>query len=136
MFRKRSCSCALTFERPSLCQKHLGKFTDVNYMIQRAISGDTSVFRHSFSADVSEVPDDMQSLLNAACRGKEAFDSLPDEVRAFYPTVDAFLSALSNPDEKERLTKLGIFKAPEVVEPVSVRVIPEGNEPSKGDAHA
>lgn len=129
MFRRHSMHKGLECSTPSSSQNHLKKFTDVNYMIQRAIAGDASVFRAAFSADVSEFPESMHELLNAACRGRDAFLSLPSEVRQHYPTADAFVAALHNPAERDMLVKLGVFKNAD-------NVTTEGGKASNAEAPA
>lgn len=138
MFRARKCgSCGLVFHQPTKCQQHLSKMCDINNMIARVVAGDTSVLRHGNYADVSQMPDDVQSMLNLANRAREAYEALPADVRAVYPSSEVFLAALVNPDEKERLTRLGVFDAPEPPPaPVAVKVIPEGNEGTKPEAHS
>ena len=138
MFRNRKCgSCGLVFTQPTKCQQHLSKMCDINTMISRAIAGDTSVFRRGEYADVSRMPDEVQEVLNIGNRAREAFEALPAELRAVYPSPDVFLAALGNPDERKRLEKFGIVNPPEPPPaPISVKVIPEGNEAPKAEAHS
>lgn len=138
MYRKanKHGSCGLRFTQPTKCQAHLAKMCDVNYMIARAVQGDASVYRRGFNADVSRMPEDMQGYMNAIVRGREAYEALPAAVRSVYPSAEVFMAALSNPDEKNRLVKLGVFSEVKPEEPLPVRVIPEGNEPPKGEAQS
>lgn len=129
-------SKGLGFSKPSKCQRHLAKMCDIRTMIARALSGDVSVFSRASYADVSNVPDSMQDILNSVCRGREAYDSLSDSVKAVYPSPEAFMSALSNPDERTRLVSLGVFEKVPSETPVAVRVIAEGNKGTNPDAHA
>lgn len=138
MYRKATKygSCGLRFTQPTRCQSHLAKMCDVNYMIARAVQGDASVYRRGFHGDVSDMPEDMQSFMNAIVRGREAYDALPAAVRQVYPSAEVFMTALSDPSEKERLVKLGVFKEVKAAEPLAVRVIPEGNESPKDEAQS
>lgn len=138
MYRKatKHGSCGLRFTQPTKCQAHLAKMCDVNYMISRAVQGDSSVYRHGFNADVSNMPEDMQGYMNAIVRGREAYEALPAAVRSVYPSAEVFMAALSDPSEKERLLKLGVLNEVKAEEPLAVRVIPEGNEPPKGEAQS
>lgn len=139
MFRARKCgSCGLVFTQPTKCQQHLSKMCDINTMISRAIAGDTSVIRRGSYVDVSKLPDDMQTVLNIGNRAREAYEALPADLRAVYPSPDVFLAALGNPEERNRLQKFGIVNPPEPPPaPVAVRVIPEtGNEGTKPEAHS
>lgn len=130
-------TCGLRFSQPTKCQQHLSKMTDVSQMIARAIAGDSSVYRHGVNADLTGVPDDVQETLNIGVRAREAYEALAPEVRAAYPSPDAFLAALRNPSERDRLEKFGIVQPPpKADEPIAVRVIPEGNEAPKAEAHS
>nr|CAI9750463.1 virion structural protein [Microvirus sp.] len=138
MHRTCKCgSCGLVFSQPTKCQQHLSKMCDVNNMIARAIAGDTSVIRRGTYFDVSQMPDDMQEVLNIGNRAREAFEALPADLRVVYPSPDVFLAALGNPEERKRLEKFGIINPPEPPPaPVAVKVIPEGNEDPKSEAHS
>lgn len=138
MFRARKCgSCGLVFTQPTKCQQHLSKMCDINTMIARAIAGDTSVIRRGSYVDVSQMPDDMQEVLNIGNRAREAYEALPADLRAVYPSPDVFLAALGNPEERKRLEKFGIINPPlPPPAPIAVKVIPEGNEGPKPEAHS
>lgn len=138
MFRARKCgSCGLVFTQPTKCQQHLSKMCDINNMIARAIAGDTSVIRRGSYVDVSQMPDDMQEVLNIGNRAREAYEALPADLRAVYPSPDVFLAALGDPEERKRLEKFGIINPPEPPPaPIAVKVIPEGNEGTKPEAHS
>lgn len=138
MFRARKCgSCGLVFTQPTKCQQHLSKMCDINNMIARAIAGDTSVVRRGSYVDASQMPDDMQEVLNIGNRAREAYEALPADLRAVYPSPDVFLAALGNPEERKRLEKFGIINPPEPPPaPIAVKVIPEGNEDPKSEAHS
>lgn len=129
-------SKGLVFCKPSKCQRHLAKMCDIRTMIARALSGDVSVFSRASYADLSNAPDSLQDILNAVCRGREAFASLPDSVKAVYPSPEAFMSAIANPDEKARLVSLGVYEKVPLETPVAVRVIAEGDKGTNPDAHA
>lgn len=138
MYRTCKCgSCGLVFTQPTKCQQHLSKMCDINNMIARAIAGDTSVIRRGGYADVSQVPDDMQEVLNIGNRAREAYEALPADLRAVYPSPDVFLAALGNPDERKRLEKFGIINPPEPPPaPIAVKVIPEGDKGPKPAAQS
>lgn len=135
-FSMRPSVKGLTFDKPSLCQKHLAKMCDIRTMISRALAGDSSVYCRGSYADVSNAPDNMQDALNIINRGREAYYSLSDEVRAVYPSPEVFLAALHNPDEAKRLVSLGVVVPSPKSEPVAVRVISDKSEttPSNGVA--
>lgn len=132
----KSGACGLRFTKPTKCQTHLSKMCDINNMIQRAIAGDSSVYRRGSYGDFRDAPEDMQGYLNLMVRGREAYEALPSAVKAVYPSSEVFLSALGNPDERERLVNLGVLVENKPAEPIAVKVIPAGNEPSKGEAQS
>lgn len=115
----------LVCSSPSKVANHLGKMCNVNNMVARLIKGDSSVTRSGgFFGDISDLPDGLSAILNKANASREAFDRLPYEVRSRFTSYDAFLGALSKPEEKAFFQKVGIFKpdiAPE--SPVKVEVV-------------
>lgn len=139
MFRVRprhACDVGLSFEgQATKTQQHLKKFTDINFMMQRAVAGDSSVFRRGFSGDFTVIPEDFQQILNIQTRARESYESLPNEVKRQYPSAEAFFAACHNPSEKDNLLRLGILKpaAEPDKSPVLVQVV---NESSTDDAHA
>ncbi len=122
-------SCGLRFTQSTKCQTHLSKMCDINYMIQRAIAGDASVYRKGSYGDFTNAPEDMQDYLNSIVKGREAYDSLPESVKSVYPSAEAFLNALGSPEEHDRLVRLGVLREVKPENPVAVRVI---NEVDKG----
>ena len=141
MFRNRhnGGSCGLSFKgEVTRTQQHLKKFTDVNFMMERALAGDTSVYRRGFSADISRLPDDMQSVLNVQIRARESYEALPDAVRKQYPTPELFFAACNDPEQKDNLAKLGLLKPEVVTSPVEVKIVnPESvNKETNSEAHA
>lgn len=129
-------SCGLRFTQSTKCQTHLSKMCDINYIIQRAIAGDASVYRRGSYGDFTNAPEDMQGYLNSVVKGREAYENLPESVKRVYPSADSFLNALNDPNEKERLLKLGVLKAVKPDEPVAVRVIAESDKGTNPEAQS
>lgn len=134
--------CGLSFKgEVTRTQQHLKKFVDVNYMISRALAGDSSVYRHGFSADVTSFPEDYQEVLNVQIRAREAYLALPQPVRDRYPTAEAFYRACGDSSEQDNLRRLGLL-IPDSGKPapVEVKVVSESpkvvNETPKVEAHA
>lgn len=120
----------LVCSSPCKVAKHLVKMCNINNMVARLLKGDSSVTRAGgFYGDISDLPDGLSGMLNKANASRLAFDTLPYDVRSRFTSYEAFLSALTNPEEKSYFQKVGIFKpdvAPEV--PVKVEVV---NPPTK-----
>lgn len=110
---------------PSPVARHLKKMADINNLIARVARGDsTAIKAGAFFSDVSQLPEDLQGLLNKELVAREAFESLPADVQHRYTSYEAYLNALVSPDEREFLTKHGIFKEPaEEPSPVKVEVV-------------
>lgn len=105
-------------------QQHLKKFTDINYMIQRALGGDSSVYRPGgVSADISQVPDDLQEILNLQIRARDSYENLSADVRKKYPTPEDFFAACHDPEQRDALVKLGVINPPQASEPVEVKIV-------------
>lgn len=118
----------LTNGLPSLCQSHLAPLCDINNIIKRVISGDTSPIRQCFYGDTTRLPEDTLAMLEAGRHASQLFDSLPANVKAAFPTPSAFVNAFSDPNGIEILCNLGVLKKKEE----SVPVNPDPN-PSKGE---
>lgn len=112
---------------PSLCQSHLAPLCDINNIIKRVISGDTSPIRQGFYGDITRLPEDTLSILEAGRRSAELFQSLPANVKAAFPTPSAFINAFCDPNGIELLCNLGVLKKTS-----SVPANPEPN-PAKGE---
>ena len=136
IFLPQKPSAGFEFLCKSKTQRHLAKMCEVSTMIARALSGDNTVYRRGSYADYTNAPETMQDYLNAVNRGRQAYDSLPADVRKVYPSIDVFLAALDNPAERERLLSLGVFERLPEEKPIPVSVIAKATESTKDDAHA
>lgn len=111
----------------SKAQAHLAKFCDINTMVSRALAGDTSVFRRGDYLDCSRLPESMQDMLNHQIAAKQAYDSLPEDVRKRYSSPELFLEACENPENAADFVKLGLAFERKPDQPLTVRVVnPEG----------
>lgn len=125
----------LAFDEPTKTQVHLRKFADINYMIERALGGDSSVYRRGSFVDVSGSPEDFQDFLNIQRKALEAYESLPVNVRARYTTPEAFFAAANNEESRAEFARLGLLinRTPEG--PVMVQIVtPEGSKDSSSAA--
>lgn len=134
--RKYNNPGGLSFDGQSTCtQQHLAKMTDVNAMLERALRGDTSVFRRGMPiVDATTVPSELQEVLNGQIKARNAYYALPPAVREAYPTPEAFFNACHDKTQIEKLRELGLVEKPAEDAPVRVEVVtPKGGEPSKGE---
>lgn len=124
MFRRPNSHKVLT--RPigaSKTESHWKDYQDINNIISRVMRGDSSAIRRgAVHADISEMPDNLQDALNQQIDAAYAYDALPDEVKAKYPTAEAFYAACNDPSQKEELTKLGLVDSPVPEKPVKVEI--------------
>lgn len=108
---------------PTKCQQHLAKFQDINNMVQRYLAGDTSVLRKGTYGDFSKAPESLQEALNAQRAAIEAYESLPDSVRARYTSPEVFYRAALDPEQRQDFVKLGLAFDIKPDEPIQVHVI-------------
>lgn len=112
----------LVCSSPSPVARQLKSMVDINNLIARVTRGDSTAIKSgAFYCDVSELPDCLQGILNKELVAREAFTNLPCEVQRRYTSYEAYLNALTSDDERDFLTKHGIFKEP-AVEPAPVKV--------------
>lgn len=99
---------------PSKTDQSFKDDCDVNIVLQRFMkTGDQSIFRQGGSyADVSEVPDLLESHLNLQ-RAKLAFDQLPALVRKKLENNPLMLEQyLLDPNNHEEAIELGLINPP------------------------
>lgn len=103
---------------------------DINNIVRRAFAGDSTVFRAARYVDVEHAPETLHEALQSQVDSRNAYEALPEAVRAKYPTPEAYFAACHNPEELKTLQELGIVETPEVETPVKVEitnpVTPEG----------
>lgn len=108
---------------PTKCQVHLAKMQNINNMIARVTAGDMSAIRRGSFMDVSDVPDNLQEILNVQVRAMESYNALPDAVRRRWASPAAFLAALDDPETKKEFVKLGLAFERMPEGPIEVKVI-------------
>ena len=83
---------------------------DIGRIVERAIAGDTSVLQRvqGVYTDCTDVPATMTELMNLGIIGKNAWDNLPDDVKAKFENEEDFRNALLNGD----LSRLDATKNP------------------------
>lgn len=136
----RNASVGLSFDKPTKCQTHLAKLSDINLLMQRALGGDVSVFRPVKYLDVSDCPESLQDALNAQRKAIEAYDALPLAVRERYTSPKAFYDAACDPSARQDFVKFGLAFRPEKDGAIKVEVVnsvtPKGAESANGSACA
>lgn len=78
---------------------------DVNKIIKRVMSGDTSVLEQvkGFHADVSQMQTDFRELYNLNIRGQKLFDELPAEVKQLFD--GSYYKFVTEPERLNHLNK-------------------------------
>ena len=121
---------------PSRTSQAFAEESDINVIVNRFLKTGTlpPTFRAPTYGDFSGVSD-YQGALNAVIKANEAFDQLPAGMRArFHNNPQVLLEFLSNPDNREEATKLGLLRAPEAPPlPLKVEVVSPPSDAS-GDA--
>lgn len=121
----------LACNEPTKTQTHLVKFADINYMIERACAGDSSVYRHGSFLDVSDSPDSLQDFLNVQRRAIESYESLPDSVRRRYTSPESFYAAANDSTQRDEFARLGLIINREPDKAIRVEVVtPNGGKAS------
>lgn len=117
---------------PTKCQQHLAKFQDINVMMERYLAGDTSVLRRGSYGDFTKAPESLQDALNAQRKAIEAYEALPDGVRARFGSPEIFYRSALDPEFRQEFVKLGLAVEVKPSEPISVKVINPVTPPVEG----
>ncbi len=108
----------------SCTEQRWKKYADIGNIIQRALGGDTSVYRvGGQNADISDMPDNLQDALNQQISAASLFDALTDDAKRHFGDPEGLLRALSNPAEKDNFVRLGLAEFPAEPETVKVEVV-------------
>lgn len=89
----------------------------------------TGIIQHitQHQPQYQDLPDelDYQTSLNLMMTASNAFSTLPSVVRAYFDNDPArLLRALHDPDMRDKLTELGVLRAPDLPQPPGNPVVP------------
>ena len=115
---------SLRFEGKSKTEAHHMRDCDINRLFNRLVGGDISVIkRGAVYADISEMPNTLQAVMNKQIDCRRAYEALPDNVRARYKTAEEFYRAVNDENSRSTFKELGLIVEPKPIEPVKVEVI-------------
>lgn len=101
---------------PTMAEQHTAHLTNINYLIERYKPDElaayiaaraqyrTEILGHDFSQEP-----DMTESKNIIYRSKQEFEQLPDDVRMQFKNHLEFLKFIDNPQNVEKMLKLGIL---------------------------
>lgn len=115
----RSVKCG---DAPCRVQPQFRELCNINNIVQRALRGDATVYRKAQYADITDSPDSLHAALQAGIAARNAYDALPESVRAAYPTPEAFFAACHDEKQVENLRRLGVCDTPVEETPIEVVV--------------
>ena len=115
MFNRTRKRVRVAPEGASLTEQKWRDRQDVNSIVSRCLRGDTSGLKTcGFQfADVSEIPQTLQDMLNCRIESDRIFDQLPEDARTRYVTPTRFLAALYDENERPFFEKFGLLKKSE-----------------------
>lgn len=107
---------------PSLADQHMAHLSNINWLIKRYTPDEVSqylaarqvrpeIIGHDFSQEMS-----LQEAKNVVVKAKRVFSELPDEVRSLFASPLAFIKFIDNPQNADKLVKLGIVDAQRLVD--------------------
>lgn len=105
----------LEFHEPSLTQQQFKDECEIESLLKahnlsQVMGIVNNHDRQPLYADVTDIPD-FHDAQNHVARATEYFEGLPSDVRSrFNNSLSEFLTTLNNPDAREALTEMGVFK--------------------------
>lgn len=101
---------------PSMTKQEHKQECDINTILKQYQR--TGIIQHiqKQSPLYTDLPNDLdyQNSLNTIIQAETAFDSLPSKVRdSFHNNPEAFLQAMYDPAQRDRLIELGLIAPPE-----------------------
>nr|QJB20154.1 MAG: internal scaffolding protein [Microvirus sp.] len=130
---------------PSLAEQHTAHLSDINYLMKKYKPDELASYlaarnqwrQEILGHDFSQEPD-MQEAMNAVVRSKQEFNSLPEELRSQFQNHLEFLKFIDNPQNAEKLVKLGILSQNKIdkiqikeEEPEPAELVDEPPQPPK-----
>jgi len=106
---------------PTMAEQHTAHLTDINYLMEKYQPDELAAYmaarnqyrREVLGHDFSLEPN-MQEARNIIYRSKQEFDELPDDIRLSFKNHLEFLKFIDNPDNAEKMLKLGILTKKQV----------------------
>lgn len=106
---------------PTLTEQHTGHMTDVNYLMEKYQPDELAAYiaarnqyrKEILNHDFSQEPS-LTDAKNLVYKLQQEFQKLPDEIRSQFKSHVEFLKFLDNPDNQEKMIKLGLMTKKEV----------------------
>lgn len=99
---------------PSLTRQEFTEECDINKIVRRyQLTGAITHFARYSPQYGDFSPCDLQTARNLLKRAEELFAELPANIRAEFPTPEAFLTFVQNPQNAERMRALGLTTSEE-----------------------
>lgn len=108
---------------PTLTDQHAAHTTDINYLMEKYQPDELATYmasRNQFrqeilGVDFSEEPQ-LQDAMNTRLKLQQAFEKLDPDIRNHFRNHVEFLRYLENPQNKEKLIKIGLLKEKQIQE--------------------
>lgn len=108
----------------TLTEQHWKKHQDVNNIVARCLRGDYSgLKKFGVNTDISAAPSSLQEYLNQRISAEQAFDALPEVVKAKFPTPADMVRACGDESSRADFEKLGLLAPVVKDEPVKVEIV-------------
>lgn len=108
---------------PTMAEQHTAHLTNINYLIEKYKPDELAAYMAARAQykqeieghDFSQEPD-LQSGMNTVYRMKQAFQTLPDEIKSQFKNHLEFLKFVDNPANQEKMIALGLLNKKEIKE--------------------
>lgn len=121
---------SVRFTKPSTVQPHFKSMCDINRIVERAMRGDRTALNAARLApqdmDITNLPDTLHEALQQSVAARNAYELLAPEIKARYPTAEAFFAACHDSTQIDSLRECGAVVSPAP----SDSVTPDGSTPS------
>lgn len=106
---------------PTMAEQHTAHLTDINYLMEKYAPDELAAYLAARSShrqeilghDFSQEPS-LQDSMNVVVQSRKAFDELPDDVKMHFKNHVEFLKFIDNPENTEKMIKLGILTKKEI----------------------
>lgn len=106
---------------PTMTEQHTAHLTNINYLMERYKPDELAAYiaarneyrREIVGHDFSREPD-IQDAKNIIYQSKQEFEKLPDDVKSSFRNHVEFLKFIDNPDNAEKMLKMGILTKREI----------------------
>lgn len=120
---------------PSMAEQHSAHLTDINYLMEKFkpdelaqyIAARSTMRPEIVGHDFSREPD-MTGAMNQVYQLKSNFDALSDDVKMHFKNHVEFLKFIDNPQNQEKMLKLGLMTKREIANNTTDSVATSGLE--------